>query len=110
MTLDDIQKLARMGSRAAALKEDIIHKSIAATAQDSVFQFPTLVSDSTSVSMAAGITRLLDRTYASFVQIVISQVGNVDISKDPTPNLFMQKLHQNMRLESADDEDFEEEE
>lgn len=105
MTLDDIQKLARMGSRAAALKEDIIHKSIAATAQDSVFQFPTLVSDSTSVSMAAGITRLLDRTYASFVQIVISQVGNVDISKDPTPNLFMQKLHQNMRLESADDEE-----
>lgn len=105
MFLDEVQKFQRMASRAAALKENIIHKSIAATANDSIFQFGCLTADTAPVNLATATVRLLDRNYASFVQIVLSQIANVDISVDKTPSQFLKRIHQNMRLESVDDEE-----
>lgn len=109
MFLDDIQTAARMGSRAAQFRDGVMKKSIAASAEDSIFQFPALVSNVCPVNMAVGITKLLDRTYASFVLMVLSQIANVDISLYRTPVQFLKSVHQNMRLENAseDEEDLE---
>ena len=104
--MNDINDAVRMAAKAKALKHDVTRKSIAASAQDSVFQFQCLISNTVPVDMATSITQMLDRTYASFVQIVLSNVGNVDMSVDPNPTAFLaRKVHQNMRLESASDEE-----
>lgn len=103
MIFDNIQKAQRMLSRAASLKENIIKQSIAATANDSIFQFPCLIPNTAPVNLATATVRMLDRTYASFVQIVLSQVANVDISIDKTPSMFLKRIHQNMRLESVNE-------
>lgn len=105
MIFDDLQKASRMASRAAAIKDGVIKKSIAATARDSIFQFPCLAANTIPVNMATATVRLLDRNYASFVQIVLSQIANVDISVDRTPSQFLQRVHQNMKLESVSDEE-----
>ena len=104
--MNDINEALRMAAKAKALKQKVNHKSIAASAQDSIFQFPCLISNTVPVDMSMSITQMLDRTYASFVQIVLSNVGNVDMSIDPNPTSFLaSKVHQNMRLESASDDE-----
>lgn len=103
--MDEIQKAVRLASRVGAEKQRYLRQSIATTARDAIFQFPCLVSDTVPVNMATATTRLLDRNYASFVQVVMSLEGNVDISVDPTPGQFLKRIHQNMKLESATEDE-----
>lgn len=104
--IQDLQRLSRMGASAAAAKDSIIRSSIASSANDSIFQFPCIVSDTVSLDMAHAVVKVLDRNYASFVQIVLSQVADVDITKTRTPLQFLKQIHQNMRLESVDTDKF----
>lgn len=104
--IDDIMQIVRMGSKASFFKDKYLtHKSVASAARDSVFQFGCLITKNVSMEMAVATTRLLDRNYASFVQIMLSQIANVDISIDPTPIHFLKRMHQNMKLESVSDDD-----
>ena len=103
--VNDLQKIARTGANIAAAKESLLKTSIAKRANDSIFQFPCIVSNTIPIDMASTITKLLDRNYASFVQIVLSHIANVDLSVNRTPNQFLKSVHQNMRLESGNDED-----
>lgn len=102
--IENINELVRYGARLSTMKDRVLQKSIASSAKDSVFQFPCLVSKSTTLEMATAATRLAERNYASFVQIVMSQIANVDISVDPTPAHFLRKMRNDMRLESATDD------
>ena len=103
--IDNINELVRYGARLSTMKDRVLQKSIASSAKDSIFQFPCLVSKSTTLEMATAATRLAERNYASFVQIVMSQIANVDINVDPTPVHFLRRMHNNMKLENATDED-----
>lgn len=103
--IKELQTLSRMGSQASAFKDNIFHKSIASSARDSVLQFPCLISDSVPVNMAIATTRYLDRAYADYVRIAISMITNVNISIDKTPAQFLNRIHQNMRLESVKNEE-----
>jgi len=103
--VNDLQKIARTGANIAAAKESLLKTSIAKRANDSIFQFPCIVSNTIPIDMASTITKLLDRNYASFVQIVLSHIANVDLSVNRTPNQFLKSVHQNMRLESGNDDD-----
>lgn len=101
----DLLTLYRWGAKAGALKEDLSKKSIASAARDSILQFPCLISDSVPVNMANATAKYLDRAYADYVRIAISMISNVDISVDATPSQFLRKIHQNMKLESVEEDD-----
>ena len=103
--MDNIKELQRMGAHASAMKDRTIKKSFAASAQDSIFQFPCLISNTIPVDMATATMQYLDRRYAEFVRIVVSQIGNVNMFDTPTPVQFLKSLHQNIRVESATDEE-----
>lgn len=103
--MDDIQKAVRIASQVGADRQRFGRHSVATRAKDAIFQFPCLVSDTVPVNMATATTRLLDRTYASFVQVVMSLEGNVNISIDPTPGQFLKRIHQNMKLESVTEDE-----
>lgn len=100
----DLLTLYRWGAKAGALKEDLSKKSIASAARDSILQFPCLISDSVPVNMANATAKYLDRAYADYVRIAISMISNVDISVDATPSQFLRKIHQNMKLESVEED------
>lgn len=100
----DLLTLYRWGAKAGALKEDLSKKSIASAARDSILQFPCLISDSVPVNMANATAKYLDRAYADYVRIAISMISNVDISVDVTPSQFLRKIHQNMKLESVEED------
>lgn len=103
--MDNVKELQRMGAHASAMKDRTIKKSFAASVQDSIFQFPCLISNTIPVDMATATMNYLDRRYAEFVRIVISQIGNVNMFDTPTPVQFLKTLHQNVRVESATEED-----
>ena len=78
------------------------HKSFARGANDGTLQFPCLVSDSIPIDMASTISRTLERTYASFVQVFFSHNNVIDISVDKTPAKFLKRYHGNINLEATE--------
>lgn len=87
-------------STAKSIKRDLIDdrtsKSISKGALDGTLQFPCIVSDTISVEMATAISKTLERTYAAFVQTVISMNSTVNISIDKTPADYIKRIHKNI--------------
>ena len=84
--------------------DSLRHKSFARGAMDSVLQFPCLVSSAIPIDMASTIARTLERVYASFVQTYLSANSTIDISVDKNPQMFLQKFHRNLKLESTQED------
>lgn len=105
--IEDVFSLARKGKNLTKDIEDLKSlntQSIARRAKGTTCQFPCLVSDSIPLSMASVVTKNMDRVYASFVQTVIASNPLIDITVDRSPLDYMKRLHQNIKLESAIDE------
>lgn len=106
--MDEILALTRKGKNLTKDIEDLGNmntKSIARRAKGTTCQFPCIVADSIPLNMASAVTKNMDRVYASFVQTVIASNPLIDITIDRSPLDYMKRLHQNLRLESAIDED-----
>lgn len=116
--IDEISALLRQGVNAAnnvmqygpsitsqidAIKPNT--KSIVRGAKDATFQFPCLISDTIPIDLANTLVRTLDRVYADLTQTWISMHPIMDMSLDPTPMSYLKRLHQNIRLESVQEDD-----
>lgn len=108
--IDDFTRLMRTGPELVSSLDSVKlnTKSVVRGANDATFQFPCLMVDTIPIDMANTIVRALDRRYAAFTQTWISLHPFMDISLDPTPISYLKRLHQNMKLESTED-DWEEE-
>ncbi len=106
--IDEALSLIRQG-RVATKDLDELSKlnthSIARRAQDSTFQFTCLGDNTIPLGLMTTIVKNLDRIYAAFVQTVVASDPLIDISIDRGPLDYMKRMHQNMRLESAIDEE-----
>lgn len=102
--IEDITKLMRKGPELVSQLDaaKINTKSVVRGANDATFQFPCLIADSVPVDYATTLTQQFDKVYASFTQTWISLHPFMDISLDPTPISYLQRLHQNMKLESTE--------
>lgn len=108
MIIEEIKNVWRDIRKGTKSIEDIKKfntKSIASRAASSTCQFPCLIDDSIPFDYSAAITKNMDRVYASFVQTVIASDPMIDISIDRGPLDYLKRMHQNIRLESAIDED-----
>jgi hypothetical protein len=115
--IDEISALLRQGVNAAnnvmqygpsitsqidAIKPNT--KSIVRGAKDATFQFPCLISDTIPIDLANTLVRTLDKVYADLTQTWISMHPIMDMSLDPTPMSYLKRLHQNIRLESVQED------
>ena len=102
--IQDITSLMRKGPELAGQLNSVKlnTKSIARGAKDSTFQFPCLIVDTVPIDMATTCVRTLDQVYASFTQTWLSMNSMFDISIDPTPSAYLNKLHQNLKLEGVE--------
>lgn len=104
--VDDISSLLRLGpsvtSQINSIKPNT--KSIIRGANDATFQFPCLISDTIPIDLANTLVRTLDRVYADLTQTWISMHPIMDMSLDPTPMSYLKRLHQNIRLESVEED------
>lgn len=111
--LDEIGRILRKGPEISAKidKAKNYTNSIVKTANDATWQFPCLVSDTIPIDMANTTVRMLDRKYAVLSQMIVSLNPYMDMTLDPTPMSYLNRLHQNMKLESVNElmteEDFE---
>lgn len=78
-------------------------KTIASGAKDSTFQFPCLIVDTAPIDMANTMARHLDHLYATYTQSWLSLNSMFDTSIDPTPLSYLKRIHQNLKLESAEE-------
>ena len=99
--LDDINTIIKTTASAKDFAQKNQHKSIVRGAHEGTLQFPCLVSDAIPIDMASTIAKTLERVYASFVQSYLSLNNTVDISVDKNPNMFLQKFHHNVKVEST---------
>lgn len=78
--------------------------SISAYSSNSIFYFPTIVSDQMMPSEQAMIIRMIEKNYASFVIACISLIPVHHISADDTAAItnYLQIFHQNMGMKSVD--------
>ena len=112
--IEDIGRLLRKGPELSAKidKAKNYTNSIVKTANDATWQFPCLVSDTIPIDMANTTVRMLDRKYAVLSQMIVSLNPTMDMTLDPTPMSYLNRLHQNMKLESVNEinsnEEFEE--
>lgn len=87
----------------SGIKNAMSAKSIAKASMDGTFQFSLIASQSNPVGSTATMSRTLERTYAAFMQIVLSLNSTIDISVDATPADYLKRIHRNiMAVESAD--------
>lgn len=115
--VDDISALLRQGTKAVTnvmqygpsitsqintIKPNT--KSVVRGAKDATFQFPCLVSDTIPIDLANTLVRTLDRVYADLTQTWISMHPIMDMSLDPTPMSYLKRLHQNINLESVQED------
>jgi len=104
--VDEISALLRKGPEITSQLNSIKvnNKSIIRGANDATFQFPCLVSDTIPIDLANTLVRTLDRVYADLTQTWISMHPIMDMSLDPTPMSYLKRLHQNIRLESVQED------
>jgi len=72
--------------------------SIKAKARDSVFQFPVLMSNSLSKDTMFMVSKALERVYANYIKIAISNSDLIDIENTLSKNgktEFLKRFHQN---------------
>lgn len=102
--VDDVTTLMRKGPELASKlgSAKLNTKSVIRGANDATFQFPFLVPDTLGIDIATTLTQQADKVYASFTQTWISLHPFMDLSMDPTPISYLQRLHQNMKLEGAE--------
>ena len=101
--LDDVNAIAKKVVNIGIPADRMPKKSLAERASDGTFQFGFLVADSMSIDSAATLARTSERTYASFVQTVISMNNTVDITAPNAIPEYIRQLHQNLR-ESVEEE------
>ena len=99
--LSELNTIIKTAANAKDAYGKMQHKSIARGALDGTLQFPCLISNTLSVEMATTIAKTLERVYASFVQTYFSLNNTIDISVDKNPNMFLQKFHHNVKVEST---------
>ena len=99
--LSELNTIIKTAANAKDAYGKMQHKSIAKGALDGTLQFPCLISNTLSVEMATTIAKTLERVYASFVQTYFSLNNTIDISVDKNPNMFLQKFHHNVKVEST---------
>lgn len=78
--------------------------SISAYSSNSIFYFPTIVSDQMMPSEQAMIIRMIEKNYASFVVACVSLLPVHHISADDSAAItnYLQIFHQNMGMKSVD--------
>ena len=78
--------------------------SISAYSSNSIFYFPTIVSDQMMPSEQAMIIRMIEKNYASFVVACVSLLPVHHISADDSAAItnYLQIFHQNMGMKSID--------
>lgn len=78
--------------------------SISAFSSNSIFYFPTIVSDQMMPSEQAMIIRMIEKNYASFVVACISLIPVHRINADDAAAIttYLQKFHQNMGMKTVD--------
>lgn len=101
--LDEVNTLAKTVINIGIPADRMPKKSLAERASDGTFQFGFLVADSMSIDSAATLARTSERTYASFVQTVISMNNTIDITAPNAVPEYIKQLHQNLR-ESVEEE------
>lgn len=103
--IEEFIRLMRKGPEVASTLDTIKlnTKSVVRGANEATFQFPCLMVNTIPIDMGNTIVRTLDRRYAAFTQTWISLHPFMDISLDPTPISYLKRLHQNLKLEHADD-------
>lgn len=101
--LEDIGRILKKGPEISAKidKAKRYTNSVVKTANDATWQFPCLVSDTIPIDMANTIVRMLDRKYAVLSQMIVSLDQYMDITLDKSPLAHLNRLHQNMKLESV---------
>ena len=104
--VDEISALLRKGPEITSQLNSIKvnNKSIIRGANDATFQFPCLISDTIPIDLANTLVRTLDRVYADLTQTWISMHPIMDMSLDPTPMSYLKRLHQNIKLESTQED------
>lgn len=78
--------------------------SISAYSSNSIFYFPTIISDQMMPSEQAMIIRMIEKNYASFVVACVSLLPVHRISADDSAAItnYLQIFHQNMGMNSVD--------
>ena len=109
--IEDIGRLLKKAPELSAKidKAKNYTSSIVKTANDATWQFPCLVSDTIPIDMANTTVRMLDRKYAVLSQMIVSLNQQMDLRLDQSPLSYLNRLHQNMKLESVNEISNEEE-
>lgn len=102
--LADINEIVRKSVGIAIPQDRLPKESFAKKSLEGTFYFSGLFSEGIPIEIASTLSRLLERTDASFVQTVISMNSTVDISADRNASSYMKKLHSNiLSFESTED-------
>ena len=101
--LDEVNALAKQVANIGIPADRMPKKSLAERASEGTFQFGFLVADSMSIDSAATLARTSERTYASFVQTVISMNSTIDVTAPNAIPDYIKQLHRNLR-ESVEEE------
>ena len=87
-----------VGGRIASAKKNISDNnfsSIASKASEGILQFPVIITDSVDYNTAVMVTKALERSYAAFIQTIISMNSNLGDMRTDNISGYLGKLHDN---------------
>ena len=96
-----VRDAGRVGADVTHVSNQMVRKSFARGAMDTIMQFPCLISDSIPIDMASTLAKTMERVYASFVQTYLSTQNIMNIADYKDVNQYIQRFHKNVKLEST---------
>ena len=96
-----VRDAGRVGADVTHVSNQMVRKSFARGAMDTIMQFPCLISDSIPIDMASTLAKTMERVYASFVQTYLSTQNIMNIADYKDVNQYIQRFHQHVKLEST---------
>lgn len=85
---------------AKTIKNTMGRSSLTRMAEDSIFQFPVLISSSIDTEKIITISRALEKQYASLMVTVLSMHNGVDLKKYDNLTNYVKKFHSNKDIPS----------
>ncbi len=85
---------------AKIIKKSVGRNSITRMAQDSIFQFPVLISSSINIDDATVLAKALERQYASLLVSIFSLRGSIPLNKYENVQDYLKSFHNNSDIPS----------
>lgn len=99
-TINDVREIAKNSS----MSEYGISsrpKSISEKAKEGVLQFPVIAENNIDIAILSTTTKMLEKNYATFIQMVYSMNPVVTVSDKEGIGNYLNKLHQNMNVKGS---------